>query len=1322
MLSNFTRTTGPIAYEADADAPVKIFLKLRDSYRGGGGCLSFEQLKDKIPYSALCWFQNEGQNVHRLLIKIDEEQGLELRCTLNEYKQRGFGGACLYSYFVKEQREVNFKIPKSEVICKECLFECMGTKEAKGSRSQDFQTLYEEVQDLEVRDATLELNREKDKEIWAKYVTALTKLVQAKKVEWKIKSVEYEPAATKGNAGPKPGSVTITIDEDYSKQEFEREVRDYFGNREIESFEIDEEKETATIIFDSNRKLADSEREELDALANGYRYEPVGGPMFLTSAKLSFLHDKHEEALFRQIAEEVKISYGLNLNLQAGGSFEIDEENLKHVQKVVSEKFGSVAIERENTQLSVSLKTELKPKLQEVKDVLDGLVKKGELKSNRSTLTQLNESQIAVYISAYIKPDAFKEIGLSHVKTVSRYGSDHPASPEIGVDGVYAEGTFYCKDNVGSKDESEQLLDEIKAAAGDYAIRQQPTRYVFECEASELGELRKTALRNFKTTTDSAGKNAFDISTSKLTIFANDELAYNAILKEIKRKYPSAEIEQKPLSKACKFVPKYDFETRRKQIVQEILNGLRNEDIAKVDYDENLQSIVCGTESEEVCGKFGETLNAVCKNYETELFPDFENSLSMTLYVFKKSETLEREYDEATRKNLQGQEFSVLTEKEREKFNDESKKFKPKTLGTLVKKAKTELRFKLSEAFEDELKNGPLTLEELRGRFVTPNFVGELANINRMVRAMEKLTNPSKSGFPANRGLADFIFDAREAREPAGGFEEMKQTILENLNEEKLNERQIEAVVKSLLAPDLSIIQGPPGTGKTTVIAEIIWQTLLQNPEAKILVSSQTNLAVDNALERLEAKKLVRPLRLGNEEKFEDFGKPYSYNRISEWATAEPGSEKESLNADNAVANWIKGIAEHCSANAEYSEVVKAWKHHLQTLDAIDKQTFAQAYIGHVNVFAATCSECGSGRFREAYNVYFQKDGSEPVFDTVIVDETSKATPPELALPLVVGEKIVLIGDHKQLPPMIDENDFMEALEKVGEKELVKDWSRKDFQTSQFEKLFLSAPSCIKTSLDTQYRMHEQIMDCVSQFYEGQKELPNGLICGIESEMDLPDFSVKASRYHGFTNEPLIDPSVHAIWVNVEGIEENVGTSHKNDAEVEAVKTVVTALTQAEGFKEYREFFGEDEEIGVITFYLPQMLALRDALYPRLGKMRNGWKNFEQNKFNNAFEIPFRINTVDRFQGMERNIIIVSTVRSNRRKFENGKITEKNQDLGFAKSPARINVAFSRARRLLIIVGNERHFSQREDYRNIIEKIRRNGKVIDIKQLRNVQP
>ena len=105
--------------------------------------------------------------------------------------------------------------------------------------------------------------------------------------------------------------------------------------------------------------------------------------------------------------------------------------------------------------------------------------------------------------------------------------------------------------------------------------------------------------------------------------------------------------------------------------------------------------------------------------------------------------------------------------------------------------------------------------------------------------------------------------------------EEEKKKIVANLNEPLLagQPKQLEAVAKSLLAKDLALIQGPPGTGKTTVIAEIIWQTLLREPEAKILITSQTNLAVDNALERLKGKKLVRPIRVGNIDKFEDEGK-----------------------------------------------------------------------------------------------------------------------------------------------------------------------------------------------------------------------------------------------------------------------------------------------------------------------------------------------------------------------------------------------------------------------------------------------------------------
>lgn len=169
----------------------------------------------------------------------------------------------------------------------------------------------------------------------------------------------------------------------------------------------------------------------------------------------------------------------------------------------------------------------------------------------------------------------------------------------------------------------------------------------------------------------------------------------------------------------------------------------------------------------------------------------------------------------------------------------------------------------------------------------------------------------------------------------------------------------MEAVAKSLLAKDLALIQGPPGTGKTTVIAEIIWQTLLREPEAKILITSQTNLAVDNALERLKGKKLVRPLRIGKIEKFEDAGKVYSNERLKQWLAAIPNTQDEEINSNNAICEWIKNVGDRCNNSETYNKVISKWKKELENKESLIKDTFSSKYFKHVNVFAATCSECG---------------------------------------------------------------------------------------------------------------------------------------------------------------------------------------------------------------------------------------------------------------------------------------------------------------------------------------------------------------------------
>jgi superfamily I DNA and/or RNA helicase len=305
---------------------------------------------------------------------------------------------------------------------------------------------------------------------------------------------------------------------------------------------------------------------------------------------------------------------------------------------------------------------------------------------------------------------------------------------------------------------------------------------------------------------------------------------------------------------------------------------------------------------------------------------------------------------------------------------------------------------------------------------------------------------------------------------------------------------------------------------------------------------------------------------------------------------------------------------------------------------------------------------------------------------------------------------------------MMDEREFSEALEAVGARHLIQYWTKEDYKISQFEKLFKNAPKSIVASLDTQFRMHEQIMNCISQFYVDQPELENGLICGIKDQMDIPDFKVKASRWHGMKHLPFIDTRHHAIWINVDSPEHRVGTSFENEGELEAIKLVLNLLKRSSGFEDYYRSFAKDEEkeIGIITYYMPQMRRIRDLLYPDF--TTQDWRQFENLKFENSFQIPFRINTVDRFQGMERNIVIVSTVRSSKQiKEERGRRTivdNKNYPfaLGFARQLQRVNVGFSRAKRLLIVVGNREHFSEKSEYAEAASKMHK----IDLSQLKNL--
>ena len=698
---------------------------------------------------------------------------------------------------------------------------------------------------------------------------------------------------------------------------------------------------------------------------------------------------------------------------------------------------------------------------------------------------------------------------------------------------------------------------------------------------------------------------------------------------------------------------------------------------------------------------------------------------------------------------------------------------------------------------------------------VHANLRGDRSKLDWLKDAIAKLgTTTGINGpndTPVNEKIREFIFDTSKA-EPVFRYE---QTAIEETPEFKefdrtsvlkLNDSQKMAVLKGVAARDLCMLQGPPGTGKTTVIAELIWQHIRRNPKQRLLLTSETNLAVDNALEKLMNDRavnpemarllsLIKPLRFGKAEKFEEEGKRYSIERIEKWVDdtvaleddyeAEVlGEEGDALQdeemvventADNIVQHWMRRIADRSQAgNPRYAEVMKDWTMGLAMPDMETRKAFRDLYYQNVNVVGSTCSSTGSPAFLIEYLRSFKGISPEKAqgikvalgrwrkfgalnhrallelaqvldvdtedwdgltypdeeirddikrectirFDTVIMDEASKATPPELLLPLCFGRKSIVIGDHRQLPPMLNEKSFKEALLDLHTpraEALAEEIDRDFVDTSQFKRMILNreVSPTIKSTFNVQYRMHPAINDVISQFYENDES--GGLRCGLDpSQVDSPDLSNPQSRYHGFLQKGFISPDVHTIWVHVNAPEETDGTSKVNDSEIRAINTVLEKLATADGFKEYMAHWDtlkedykrtEEKEIGVISFYGRQVSRIKLNVKPRA----------------KGLGVRIKINTVDKFQGMERNIVIVSTVRSNRAK-KGGAIVD-NTDPGFAKSPERLNVALSRARRLLVVVGNKDFFSTIRDregnyiYRNAIREIERKGLVINYTDL-----
>ncbi len=340
-----------------------------------------------------------------------------------------------------------------------------------------------------------------------------------------------------------------------------------------------------------------------------------------------------------------------------------------------------------------------------------------------------------------------------------------------------------------------------------------------------------------------------------------------------------------------------------------------------------------------------------------------------------------------------------------------------------------------------------------------------------------------------------------------------------------------------------------------------------------------------------------------------------------------------------------------------------------------DRKTYTNTLFEQVNLIGITCTSRDSfdGTHLEDFKRYDIEslDLKEAGIDVVIIDEVSKSSFLELLIPLQYGQQIILVGDHRQLSPFYQHRHMKATDFDQLDNELLNEKANHKFkeiyEESYFKTLFMALDQPFKNMLERQYRSHSQIMDVYNHFYDGKLKL------GYQHQDKDKQHAVRLS----IEGIDFMTPDTSAYLIDNVSHEnrEEGSTSMSNDGERDVVVKLLDIINQS-----YIEKQGKESvSVGVITTYGDQARKIKHAI-------RNQPHKGKYSSFKKAHEDRFIISTVDDFQGDERDVIIVSMVRNpkNRRK----------ADPSFIKQFERINVAFSRARKLLIIVGSKDYLSE----------------------------
>ena len=1110
----------------------------------------------------------------------------------------------------------------------------------------------------------IEIQIEEDKEMWQAYLDGLNAILENKRDLIKIQHVSKQ----------KGGLLKLDFDMDSYAQNLNNAITDELKGKCETEADVSIEDGECLITFDSYQSIPEDTIESIKTIGRDYCYQADSEPTNTVSGKIAIISDSEELAGITSSIDAELTAFGVNLQKDESGEFLLSsDKDIVYLQKIVDTHHKGVAEVVCTTKLIMPLTPS--PDSIDRNSFSDDLPEDAQVTPHGKHFVVTSKRPLDTELSI------FKKLRFASCM-ISVAPKQIDTNIEIEGSNIKNNAYSWIVNNPSELSKLGRLFNLVRKNYSNQFVNS-TYHYAFapQIEKSVLAELK---LNNYGKTSLSidvprscvvfSPKSSEDYSTLKEDIFAQLD---DSICAEAPEYQPTARIEflceneeyrrsvfekvnvaladkranftinrLSKDAKELKFAFNFDDIDERDNIETIIEEALTSIHGIKILYDgNNNKGITQWSLSEDL---------SLLQELDRKLQSDFRNE-NVNLINGSGYDKLS-EVDEEELAHSQYSKESIIRRRRRQFLQRNSL-----PIGNCVRRTRD---YAIIEPSEDILEL--LSSKELKivaGDYIQFPAMGETMELMRQSKAMNRILKPESkyNHRPINPNLPNFIFDPKYAGETVvdlnADMEDIRSHKIGNLND-----RQLEAVTKSVLAKDLALIQGPPGTGKTTVIAEIIWQEIRKNPDCRILLTSQTNLAVDNALERLQGQAGIRPVRIGKPDKLEPEGRRFSLPVMDSWAQDAKNSD------DNATRIWIDRIVKKISNDPKYSSAISSWKSELEAKDKHSRTEFSRLYRSNVNLVAATCSICGSRDFMESYSDMFGgNERSDMFFDVVIMDEASKATPLEMAVPLVLGKKIIVIGDHKQLPPMMDENTIDSALEKIGKKEIAEKLQKAE---SQFKRLFEAAAKVRKTivaTLYTQYRMHEQIMNTIKQFYQEELAATGGLKCGITETMDIPDLANKGSRWHGITLNPIIQPSTHAVWIDVHTPETYLSPGYKNEGELKAIDLVLKALQQADGYSEFvnAQQKPEDKEVGIITFYSAQSREI---------KKKYKGKNY-------------RMDVVDRFQGMERNIIIVSTVRSN----------PKN-NIGFAKEIERINVAFSRARRLLIVVGNKRQFESNSNY------------------------